>query len=118
MLGRATLCFSLIAAPLSADVLQCFGEGPDWKLGLGESHADFVYQRQIRFEIPLVTKARDGRAYPRAFTLTAPGETAIVLVDRDTCQHEGVTYNASVDILTQDGSEAIILTGCCASLPE
>ena len=118
MLARATCLAVLIATPLQAQVLQCFGEKPDWKLGLGKESADFVYQRQINFDVPLITKAREGRAFPRAFTLTAPGETAIVLIDRDACLIGSTSYPASVDILTQDGSEAIILTGCCVALPE
>ena len=118
MLFRATCLALLIASPAQAQVLQCFGENPDWKLGLGKEKADFIYQRHINFDIPLITKAREGREFPRAFTLTAPGETAIVLIDRDACTFDAQDFPASVDILTQDGSEAIILTGCCAVLPE
>lgn len=117
MLARATLVACFLASPLQAQVLQCFGEAPDWKLGLGSSQADFNYKRPIRFDIPLTTKALE-REFPRAFTLTAPGETAIVLIDRDQCSLGGASYPASVDILTQDGAEAIILTGCCVALPE
>ncbi len=92
--------------------LICFGSDPDWKLGLTADQADFSYKRAVRFDIPHQAQA-ENRDWPRALTLLAQTDTAILLLDQDICTVDGQTYAISADVLTQDGSAAILLTGCC-----
>lgn len=103
---------------LAAPVIQCRGEAPRWKLGLGEAFADFTYKdRQIRLEVPQRARA-EGRDWPRAYTLVGRTDTAIVVLDRDACRAEGRDYPVSADVLTQDGTRAILLSGCCDEIDD
>ncbi len=95
-----------------AENLICRGENPEWKLGIKDKIGDLDFKHPVRFDIPQSASALN-RDWPKAFTLIARTDTAIVIVDRDHCQLEGQDYDMSADVLTQDGSAAIVLTGCC-----
>lgn len=107
-----------LATPsMAVEPVVCFGENPDWSLGLGEAFADFAFKKQVRLDVPQKARA-EGRDWPRAFTLVGRTDTAIVILDRDVCRANGRDYPISADVLTQDGSAAIVLTGCCQEIAE
>ena len=104
--------------PVAASALtQCVGEAPDWKLGLGTETADLNYKQALRFDVPHSTTALN-RDWPRAYTLVGQNATAIVILDQDACRIGAEEFPISADILTQDGSAAIMLTGCCRANDE
>jgi len=103
----------ILSQPLNAaEPLVCFGDNPEWKLGLAETFADFTYKTQTRYTVPQKASALN-RDWPKAYTLVARNSTAIVLIDQDACRAKGHDYPMSIDVLTQDGTAAIVLTGCC-----
>ncbi len=123
--GRLGLALMLAASPAAgagaAEELHadCGGSAPYWRLTLeggrgGRALLDRGATRgaPVRFEIPLVTPA-EGRNWPRAYTLVGAQDTGILILDRDPCRTAGGTLAWSADLLTQEGSRAIVLTGCC-----
>ncbi len=105
--------FAGLSQPAYAEpTILCSGTDPDWKLGITSETADLTYKRHVRLKIPQSTSAIN-RDWPKAFTLIARTDTAIVVLDRDACLLDGKEFPISVDVLTQDGSAAIMLTGCC-----
>lgn len=110
----ATIAVALVSCTaLQAQTFQCVGLNPDWKMNLNAQSADFSFQgRQVRFDIPQKATAR-GYDWPQAMTLVSPDTTAIVVLDQDICQIVADELSLSIDILTQDGLEPILLTGCC-----
>ena len=108
-----TLVFACCAsATFAGEPILCQGSNPDWKLGLSEKTADFTYKNQDHMDVPQSATALS-RDWPRAFTLIGRANTAIVLLDRDDCVLDGTPYPISADILTQDGTLPVLLTGCC-----
>ena len=110
-LPLAALC--LAGAPaLASPPLACDGERPEWHLTLAGPVARFEYLRSNDFEIPQSSTA-EGRDWPRAYTLIADFDTAIVLVDEKPCMLGGQDWPLPAHVLTQRGQEPILLTGCC-----
>lgn len=101
-------------APAPIPVLSCHGADPAWTLTIFRDEAIFELTRQVKLEIPLVTRA-EGRDWPRAWSLIGRQDTVIAVIDRDICQLRGMDFPYSADILTQRASTAIVLTGCCAA---
>ena len=95
-----------------AIAFDCLGAEPNWTLRIGEDTARFEMQRQINYDIPLISIA-ENRDWPKVYTLVVDFDTAIATVDRDTCRLGTQDYPLSVDILTQRGETPIVLTGCC-----
>ena len=90
----------------------CEGTDPDWTLTLHEDIATLNFQRRSEMTIPHQTAA-EGRDWPRAMTLISRNDTAIVIIDQQSCG--SVAYSAQV--LTQRGETPILLTGCCTATP-
>ncbi|WP_372884759.1 hypothetical protein [Shimia sp.] len=92
--------------------LKCSGTDPDWTLTLGASEARFDYLRRTRFQVPQSSRA-EGRDWPRAYTLIADFDSAILLVDRAPCDGGPTAAPYAAHVLTQRGQTPILLTGCC-----
>lgn len=92
--------------------LSCSGSDPAWSLDIGIDTATLDFQRQSDMTIPHQTTA-EGRDWPKAMTLISRNDTAIVIIDQETCN--GTTHSAQV--LTQRGETPILLTGCCTATP-
>ena len=98
--------------------LFCEGENPFWTLELDTVSA--VFQRTgntLRaFDVPLVAIAQ-GRTDPKTYSLInlSAADTAIVTIRNSICSNNVTQTIApmTIDILTQEGSEAVLLTGCC-----
>ena len=93
--------------------LTCEGLGPEWDLTLAGTTARFTYQRSNTFDVPQSSVA-EGHDWPRAYTLIAEFDTAILLVDKATCALGADTWPFTAHVLTQRGQTPILLTGCCA----
>lgn len=105
------LLYGLTCLPVlaHADVYTCAGTDPDWLLTLNETDGQFDFDNRMgRFDVMLQTLA-EGRAWPQAFTLISSADTAIVLIDQRACG----TDEYAAEILTQRGTTAVLLTGCC-----
>lgn len=124
----AGACFALAAllapAIASADEprppLACGGVEPFWSLDLRAEAAAFTApdQPQIDYSIPDEKRA-EGRFWPRALTLIAPQDTAILLIRPSVCSDtmSDIEHEWTVDFLTQRRGEAIVYTGCCRAAP-
>ena len=106
----ATLILGTVAQ--AEPPLSCEGIDPDWYLTLAGTTATLDYLRKNTFDIPQ-TNAAEGRDWPRAYTLIAEFDTAIVLVNEATCDLDGRPWPLTANILTQRGQTPILLTGCC-----
>ncbi|MCP9482066.1 hypothetical protein NNA36_08850 [Shimia sp. CNT1-13L.2] len=114
MFRKVVLGATLVAGAAGADApLTCEGVGPDWDLTLAEDSASFTFQRSDRFDVPQSSIA-EGHDWPRAYTLIAEFDTAILLVDKATCALGADTWPFKAHVLTQRGQTPILLTGCCA----
>jgi hypothetical protein len=105
---RTFIAALLCATPLAAENYICSGTGPDWELTITGTDAIFDYERKNSFYIPHTNMA-EGRDWPRAKPLIGDFDTAVVVLDNDSC----ATGPISVDILTQRGQTPLLLTGCC-----
>lgn len=107
--AAATLAF-----PALADVMQCSGTRPNWQAELNGDTATFTLRdRTGDFAIKLTTPAKNDPD-TTAYTLIGDTDTAILIVSAGRCN----TSDHIAQILTQDRSEAILLTGCCTLPPE
>lgn len=114
----------LAAAIASADEprppLICGGVEPFWSLDLRAETAVFTApdQPQIDYSIPDEKRA-EGRFWPRALTLLAPQDTAILLLRPGVCSDtmSDIDHEWTVDMLTQRRGEAVVYTGCCRAAP-
>ncbi|WP_127112203.1 hypothetical protein [Shimia sediminis] len=109
------ICTAALLAGTSAQAdppFVCQGHDPDWYLTLAGPVAQFDYLRKNTFDIPQ-TNTAEGRDWPRAYTLIAEFDTAIVLFDEAVCDLEGRPWPITAHILTQRGQTPILLTGCC-----
>lgn len=89
--------------------LDCVGTAPEWHLNLRPEGAAFSYlDRQSEMTIPQSSTA-EGADWPKAMTLIAPRDSAIVILHDRACF--GGTHEAQV--LTQRGETPVLLTGCC-----
>ena len=99
----------ILATPIAfADGFECSGQNPDWQLSFDSQQARFTFPSPTDMDVMLQTKA-EGREWPRAYTLIGDRDTAIVLLDPVACSNG--THSANV--LTQRGTTAILLAGCC-----
>ena len=107
--------FSLSTATIAMaePPLSCEGHDPDWFLTLAGPESQFRYdKRKTDFKIPQSNVA-EGHDWPRAFTLVADFDTAIVLIDEATCLLNETSWPITAHVLTQRGQTPILLTGCC-----
>lgn len=95
--------------------MACGGEAPFWTLRASGAEASFGWPAQLHYDIPQMTRA-EGRAWPLAATLIERDQraTAILLVDAALCESGGQRAH----VLTQRGTEPVLLTGCCALQPD
>lgn len=107
----AALALPLCAGAAAAE-LTCGGVEPDWRLDLAEDSAVFDFLRDGTFEVPQMSMAK-GADLPRAYTLIADFDTAIVIVADGPCS----SGDLRAHVLTQQGTEPVILTGCCTGTP-
>lgn len=113
MLRAALVAFTALAGSAQADPpLACEGYDPDWFLTLAGPVAQLRYLRKTDFEIPQHSVA-EGKDWPRAYTLVAEFDTAIVLIDKDDCKLGDQTWPIKAHVLTQRGQTPILLSGCC-----
>lgn len=98
-----------IGGPVS---LTCAGFSPDWTLLIDNDTATLTRAKETTFDIPHFTRAQ-GRDWPLALSLIADFDTAIAVIDKTTCSQNNDGHLYSVDILTQQSGNAILLTGCC-----
>ena len=113
MLKRICTAALLAGKAAQADLpYACEGSDPDWFLTLAGPVATFDYLRKNTFDIPQ-TNTAEGRDWPRAYTLIAEFDTAIVLIDEKTCELNGRPWPITAHVLTQRGQTPILLTGCC-----
>jgi len=97
------------AAAMAQDRFSCRGKAPDWALQVDEATAQFRFLSETDMDVALSTNA-EGQDWPRALTLIGDRDTAIVVIERETCS-ETAPYRAHV--MTQRGQTPILLTGCC-----
>lgn len=91
--------------------LSCSGSNPDWTLSYDGASAEFDFAgRKSMMEVPQKSTA-EGADWPKAATLIAPRDSAIILIHQRQCgmmDHE-------MQVLTQRGETPLLLTGCCTS---
>lgn len=115
----AALCALAALPALAADPpppLTCFGAEPFWSLELDDDGAA-LHAPGAPEILYAIADMRDavGRSWPKAVTLLARDDTAILIVRPAACS-DGMSdrsYDWMADLLTQRGGEAVILTGCC-----
>lgn len=110
-----------LAAEDAMPPLLCGGTDPVWNLVLDDGRGAYTSPEQpdaIAYDVRLTTPA-EGRAWPRALTLIGPRDTAIVLLDRSQCGITGSDrdHPYAAHLMTQRGTDAILLTGCCRLKP-
>lgn len=94
-------------------IYDCEGSSPKWVLTLLDNQAQFLFaDRTIDFEIPQITVA-EGQDDPLAYTLLSDADTAIVLLEEESCIAPGREASHEVQILTQRRGLPILLSGCC-----
>lgn len=105
-----------VTTPMRAEPLDfplaCEGSDPDWYLSTGGTVATFDFGRRGTFDIRQSSHA-EGRDWPRAYTLIAEFDTAILVLDEGTCQTAHGSFPIRAHVLTQRGETPILLTGCC-----
>lgn len=103
-----------ISSPSVADTLQCSGFMPNWQAELTGDIATFTLrERTGDYEVKLTTPAQNDPD-TTAYTLIGATDTAILIVHPGRCN----TADHIAHVLTQERSEAILLTGCCRLPPE
>lgn len=85
-------------------------------MALSDNTAQLDLFRNAPLTLMQETRA-DGYDWPRALTYIGERATAIVILERATCQLNAVTHPFEVQILTQRGTVPVVLTGCCAGAP-
>ncbi|WP_204114372.1 hypothetical protein [Shimia biformata] len=102
------------ALPVRADLpLACEGSNPDWYLTYAGPVAVLDFGRKTQFDIPQRSVAEGRADWPRAYTLIAEADTAILLVDEVACETPHGRFPIRAHVLTQRGQTPILLTGCC-----
>jgi uncharacterized membrane protein len=100
--------------------LRCYGAEPYWSLEITALSATFSSMDgpDRSYDVQLVTAAQ-GRLSPLAYTLISQSDTAIAIVGERQCNDtmSDERFSHSIEVLTQRGSEAIMLTGCCKARP-
>lgn len=108
---RLTIALTVLATSAGAQTstpdLVCAGTTPQWTLETTAQGASFAFGGTSEFTLQLTTFAQ-GADWPRAFTYTGRGDSAIVIVEQ--AQPDG---RHPVRILTQRGETPILLLGTC-----
>lgn len=104
---------ALLPAQALAQTYHCAGSDPDWQLEIESDHdkARFHFPAVTEMDVMLTTQA-EGLDWPRAFTLVGDRDTAIALLELESCQDQ--PYRAHV--MTQRGQTPILLGGCCQDI--
>lgn len=105
-------CAIVFALPAVAEApaLHCAGTAPDWRVELtGDSARFSLRDRSSSYDIPHTAEALNEPGVV-AYTLIGAMDTAILVVTPQDCN----TDTLAAHLLTQDGEEAILLTGCCS----
>ena len=103
-----------LATPAWADVMQCSGSHPNWNADLNGAVATFQLRDRLQeYDVKLTTPAQNDPD-TTAYTLIGATDTAILIVHPGRCN----TAENIAHILTQDRTNAILLTGCCRIPPE
>jgi len=110
MVRFCTLPFLLFALPAFAQSYVCQGDDPAWLLTFDDATASFSFPSPTNMDVMLTTQA-EGLDWPRAFTLIGERDTAIALLELETCND--APYRAHV--MTQRGQTPILLSGCCVA---
>ena len=115
MIRIAALSAALLASNAAlADEMHCTGTHPNWQAELNGDTATFqLRERKGDYDVKLTTIAENDPD-TTAYTLIGKTDTAILIVHPGRCN----TADHIAHILTQDRSEAILLTGCCRISPE
>ena len=109
----AGLCCGAAMAEAELPPLACEGAAPDWTLTLAGPVAQLTIEQPIDMTVPQSSVA-EGADWPRALTLVGDRDTAIVILDEETCSTAQVKdFPIEAHILTQRGTTPILLTGCC-----
>ena len=115
----------LLAGTAAADEvppLLCGGVEPSWGISIAEGRGAYTTPEipdPVTYDIPLITKA-EGRPWPRIVTLIGRGDTALLVLNQRQCSDtmSDIDFPYEALLLTQRGTEAIALTGCCRLKPE
>ncbi|MEM7668111.1 MAG: hypothetical protein AAF317_03040 [Pseudomonadota bacterium] len=115
------ICSTAVADSGGMQPLLCGGAEPFWNVTVDDARAAFSTPDEpdaIGYDIPLATRA-EGRDWPLALTLIGSRETAILVIDRQTCSDtvSDRAYPYSALLLTQRGTDPILLDGCCRPRP-
>lgn len=103
-----------LALPVRADGIHCTGSHPNWLAELDGDTATFqLRDRKGDYTVELTTPAKNDPD-TTAYTLIGAVDTAILIVHPGRCN----TADHVAHVLTQERSEAILLTGCCRLPPE
>lgn len=97
------------ATTAQAESYHCTGEAPDWQLTFDDARARLIFPAATDMDVMLITTPQ-GRDWPQAYTLIGERDTAIVLLEHESCA-PNAAYRAHV--MTQRGQTPILLTGCC-----
>ncbi len=113
-------CFVAVASLANAQdappPLKCGGTEPHWNLDLFGNTAQFRFSdKTVDFDIPQQSVS-ENRLDTHVYTLLAAQDTAIVLVERETCQTVAEPFPFEVQILTQRRGLPILLSGCCVPI--
>ncbi|MEO0343089.1 MAG: hypothetical protein AAF198_06595 [Pseudomonadota bacterium] len=118
------LFFCILGSTAHAVPLLCNGQTPFWSLTLDENaqtaDLDWIGEIDIKADIALTALAL-GDAEIKAHSLTqlSQGFTAIALVAPQNCSLKDQTEGTHrIELLTQSGNEAVLLTGCCSEFPQ
>lgn len=115
---KSVIAFAVLAATsaIATDApppLFCGGIEPHWNLDLFENTAQFRFtDKTIDFDIPQQSVSQN-RLDTHVFTLIAAQDTAIVLVEQESCQTVADPAPYEVQVLTQRRGLPILLSGCC-----
>jgi uncharacterized membrane protein len=110
----ALVALTVSATAALADTMHCTGTQPNWQIELNGSEATFqLRERKGDYTVELTTPAKNDPD-TTAYTLIGATDTAILIVHPGRCN----TADHIAHILTQERSEAILLTGCCRLPPE
>ncbi|MEO1563642.1 MAG: hypothetical protein AAFR98_09415 [Pseudomonadota bacterium] len=110
---------SLLTQAAHADLLLCSGETPFWNLDIDIAEQTALFQRtgeDSQVATIELTALAQGDAGIRAFSLVnrQTAFTGIAVTAPDSCDINGDdSFSHRVEFLTQAGTEAILMTGCC-----
>lgn len=105
-----SLALCLCATAAAADPAPLVCKGPGWTLDLGPETATLGFAG-MRTELEILHRATArGAESPEALTLIGPRASAILILHDRSC---GAGDPIEAQLLTQEGLEPVLLTGCC-----